>query len=540
MKKWIFMLVALWPVAAEAGLPISLTVTMNEAVTVTGTPRVAVDVGGVTRYATYTSGSGTSALTFTLTPQAGDVDLDGIAVSSPVDLNGGTITDLSGNALAVLTFTPPNTSGIKVNYPSLGMDFVYDADGRYTLNGTVYNDLTSFLTAASGTFTRASTATYFDSTGTLQTAAANAPRFDYDPVTHAAKGILIEGSRTNHLSKSHQFDDAAWTKSFATVIQNAAIAPDGTLAADMLVASIDSNNHGVSVSNFSVSAGSQWSTSIYAKAAGNNYAYLWLDNGGGFGITLECHLSTGVIRNTRVSTMYYTNVSTSCTDVGNGWWRMAVSATTSLTSIQTRFYISPTSWVSSNFGTPISAGDGVSGAYIWGAQLEQGAFPTTYIPTTTAPLARMADVLRISTSGWLNSSEGTLYAVSHKMSDAFAGIASIDDGGSTNVSHHLYQPSGTALVAETINAGTTRQIGPQTVALGAQNKSAFSAKLSSFALSSNGQVPLLSGAVQGLPAVSWLYVGVDRWHGNYINGYIRGLKYYPTRLSDTQLQLLTQ
>ncbi len=115
MKKQIMMLIALWPLGAEAAVTIPLTINMSEAVTVTGTPRVAVDVGGVTRYATYTSGSGTSALTFTLTPQAGDVDLDGIAVSSPVDLNGGTITDLSGNALAVLTFTPPNTSGIKVN-----------------------------------------------------------------------------------------------------------------------------------------------------------------------------------------------------------------------------------------------------------------------------------------------------------------------------------------------------------------------------------------------------------------------------------------
>ena len=58
-----------------AGTAIPLTVSMSEAVTVTGTPRIAVDVGGQTRYATYISGSGTNALTFTLSPQAGDVDL---------------------------------------------------------------------------------------------------------------------------------------------------------------------------------------------------------------------------------------------------------------------------------------------------------------------------------------------------------------------------------------------------------------------------------------------------------------------------------
>jgi hypothetical protein len=189
------------PSVAEAATQIPLTVTMSEAVVVTGTPRVAVDVGGQTRYATYTSGSTTSALVFTLTPQSGDLDLDGIAVSSPIQLNGGTIKDTAGND-ATLTFTPPNTAGVKVSAPSLSMDFVADADGRYTLNGTVYNDLTSFLSAAGGTFTRASTATYFDSAGVMQVAASGAPRFDYDPTTLQFKGILLESSRINYIPNS--------------------------------------------------------------------------------------------------------------------------------------------------------------------------------------------------------------------------------------------------------------------------------------------------------------------------------------------------
>ena len=184
------------PYPAQAATNIPLTVNLSEVVTVTGTPQISVDVGGVPRTATYSSGSGTNALTFTLSPQAGDVDLDGITISSPVSLNGGTIKDNKGND-ATLTFTPPNTANVKVNYPSLGMDFVYDADGRYTLNGTVYNDLSSFLTATGGSFTRASIGTYFDSSGILQTAASGVPRFDYDPVTHQPKGILIEEGRIN-------------------------------------------------------------------------------------------------------------------------------------------------------------------------------------------------------------------------------------------------------------------------------------------------------------------------------------------------------
>lgn len=206
------------PTSGWATTSIPFTITMNEAVTVNtggGTPRIAVNVGGITRYASYNAGTGTSTLTFTYSAQAGDLDLDGVTLSSPLDLNGGTITDLNGNPETDLTFSVPNTSGVKVDYPSLSMDFVYDADGRYTLNGTAYNDLSSFLGAAGGTFTRNSAATYFDSSGNIQTAAINQPRFDYDPVTHTPKGILIEEARTNQAYYSN--NPASWINNGVTI-----------------------------------------------------------------------------------------------------------------------------------------------------------------------------------------------------------------------------------------------------------------------------------------------------------------------------------
>ena len=101
MKKIAFFFVAFWAAfgaafglttsAVEAATSIPLTLNMSKVVTVTGTPRVAVDVGGVTRYATYTGGTGTSTLSFMLLPQAGDVDLDGITLVSPLQLNGGSM-----------------------------------------------------------------------------------------------------------------------------------------------------------------------------------------------------------------------------------------------------------------------------------------------------------------------------------------------------------------------------------------------------------------------------------------------------------------
>jgi hypothetical protein len=108
-----FIVLCIMPLALYAGAPIPFTVNLSEAVNVTGNPRLQLDVGGVTRYASYVSGSGTNALTFNYPVVAPDFDRNGITLVSPLDLNGGTIRDLNGNN-ANLTFVPPNTSGVLV------------------------------------------------------------------------------------------------------------------------------------------------------------------------------------------------------------------------------------------------------------------------------------------------------------------------------------------------------------------------------------------------------------------------------------------
>lgn len=99
---------------------LTFTATFDQVVTVTGSPRWVLNIGGTTRYATYSSGSGTSTLTFIHTINASDVDLDGIAVanSSNLDLNGGTILDANSNPTA-LSLGNPNTSGIYLTYTGM-------------------------------------------------------------------------------------------------------------------------------------------------------------------------------------------------------------------------------------------------------------------------------------------------------------------------------------------------------------------------------------------------------------------------------------
>jgi surface protein len=117
-----------------SGQNLNFVATMSEATTVnttSGTPRIALSIGSTTQYATYVPAeSTTTALTFRYTVQSGDNDTDGIAVTSPVDLNGGTLRDSASND-ATLTFTPPNTTLVRV-----------DAVAP-TIMGVTWNDATS-------------------------------------------------------------------------------------------------------------------------------------------------------------------------------------------------------------------------------------------------------------------------------------------------------------------------------------------------------------------------------------------------------------
>ncbi|MDA9793393.1 hypothetical protein N9B72_02295, partial [Bacteriovoracaceae bacterium] len=93
---------------------LDFNINFTEAVYITGTPRLVLDVGGVTKYANYLQGSATSTITFRFTVGATDVDLNGISVASPIDSNGGTINDIGANT-AALSFLPPGLPGVLVN-----------------------------------------------------------------------------------------------------------------------------------------------------------------------------------------------------------------------------------------------------------------------------------------------------------------------------------------------------------------------------------------------------------------------------------------
>lgn len=534
----IFFVCSLWGGSADAATSVPFTINMSESVNVTGNPRISVDVGGQARYATYSAGTGTSALTFTYTMQPGDLDLDGVSLSSPIDLNGGTIKDLNGND-AALTFTVPNTSNVKINYPSLGMDFVADADGRYTLNGTVYNDLSSFLSAAGGSFSRNSVATYFDSAGTMQTAGANQPRFDYDPVTHAPKGILIEEQRTNSLRNGNATGSAAGTPGTLPTYWGIGGAGFPNLTREVVgsgqengVPYVDLRVYGtptvggVSLFYFDATnfvpavSGQTWTASAYVKIVG------------------------GGLSNTSVQfNMYERNSSGSSLAV--------VVFPITPTSTLTRFTNTQTltngltAYVISSIGVSHTSSAAIDITLrVGGVQLEQGAFATTYIPTTSATVTRVNEVFTVPTGAWYDATQGSLmaqYVVPYLGGNKYPGIASIDNGTSANsIGMALSDGGPDRMYGEMFDGGATQFGNSGSVySAGTNAKHAVYYASNAGLLSTNGTLGTFDNSLS-VPSVSTLRLGALRGNNDKLNGTIEKFKYYPVRVSNTQLQLLTQ
>jgi len=240
-------------------------------------------------------------------------------------------------------------------------------------------------------FTRASGATRVNQVGLVETVGVNVPRFDYDPVTKAAKGLLIEESRTNLFLRSEEFDSAAWNKPGSTITANAIVAPDGILTGDKIVATNTLGGHQL---NYTISQSGSQTLSVYAKKGEYSHLYLAFFTGSSF--TTWFNLDSGTVGTVESST------TTSITALPDGWYKCSITRNQSTTVAVIG--------VSNADNVNSYTGDGVSGIYLWGAQLEVGAFPTSYIPTTSATVTRAADIATIGGNdfkAFYNSSEGS-------------------------------------------------------------------------------------------------------------------------------------
>lgn len=237
------------------------------------------------------------------------------------------------------------------------------------------------------TVTRASTATYFDSFGVMRTAPANELRIDYDPITGDCCGFLIEESRTNLLTYSEQFDNAAWTNVGTTDVANNSVAPNGTNTMEQLIENSATSEHYID-QNYSVTAGQTYAFSVFTKAGPSAIRSLYLRVATGVTAGIIFNPVTEAITVPAPPTTYGYNY------VGGGVYRVWMSFTIENTgTLVCRCQLTDT-------GTASYTGDGVSGLYVWGAQLELGTTPSSYIPTTTVAATRSADLITLTSANF--------------------------------------------------------------------------------------------------------------------------------------------
>lgn len=231
------------------------------------------------------------------------------------------------------------------------------------------------------TFTRASTGYALNNAGQLVSFASGAPRI-------TDRGFLAEGSRQNLCLQSQTFDNASWSKDNGSLTANAAVAPDGTQTADLFIANTTLSVHRLIATAATVVTATSYADSFYVKAAG--YSKVGLRESASTGAYAAFDLSNGTVL---ASGSGGTGTIEALAD---GWYRICMVSTSSGTSFRPDIYVLNPAYTTGAFNAANWSGDNASGIYVWGAQLEAAAFPSSYIPTTTAAVTRAADALTIT------------------------------------------------------------------------------------------------------------------------------------------------
>ena len=287
-------------------------------------------------------------------------------------------------------------------------------DSELTLLYEFANDLA--LTSSEGlgptlAIVRATSATYFDSAGVLQTAGSNVARFDHDPITLESLGLFVEEARTNLCLWSRDFTNAAWVKTTMTAAKDET-GEDGVANSASSLLATDAN--ATALQTFTIAADNKVAAFSIKSLVGTLFVDITLDNG---------------------STWTTKTISTS------DWTRV---------------------WITQNLANPVigirlqANTDKVAVDY---AQLEDVAiFPTSRIATTTVSVARNADAINTTDVNWFNAPAGTFYT---KASQPYIpGAKSIVMEASDNsASDRLFIEMESTVGAPPVEAGFTPESG---------------------------------------------------------------------------------
>jgi hypothetical protein len=247
--------------------------------------------------------------------------------------------------------------------------------------------------------------TRYNSAGLIETIPSGIPRLDYytSSGTPGCPALLVEPSGTNLVVQSEAFN-TFWTPLGLNAFGSGSVAnstgttdPFGGTNSEYIQENSASGTHVILQINAGQVSGTNLTFSVFAKSAERTQINLLNNGGGGGNATFNLTAGTATLAS---------GVSASIQNYGNGWYRCILTYTPSATgnfNVQVR--------LADASGNTSYNGTGNSGLYIFGAQVEAGSVPTSYIPTTTGSVTRDADVInKTGVSGLIGQTEGTIYA----------------------------------------------------------------------------------------------------------------------------------
>lgn len=411
--------------------------------------------------------------------------------------------------------------------PTLTLDLQFAARQAYVSN---FGPLPTFTNATT------TARTYVGSDGLLKTAGLNVPRIEFNPITRQCLGLLIEEQRQNLTIRSDDFGNAAWSKTAISVTSDNGVSPDGTTNADLLSETAVSSGHSVLANTLpSITSGTVYTMSVFLKKGTGSTAPDWVILSfvtGGFGtVRAAFNVSTGVFGG---STGSFTS---SVKQYTNGWYRVAMTATATATTGAGSMIL----YFSNNTNTftpPTYLGQTTSDIFVWGAQFEAGSFASSYIPTTTGPLVRSADVCSITGAaftGFYNQTEGAVALKYVRPTSASSTALAIDDGTANermiNILSGGVERFGIVDGANVVNLDRTA--GAINTVIG----HAYRYKNLDFAFSANGSA-VVTSITQTVPTPTQIQFGY-RQSANYLNGHIHTIQYFNAIKTNAQLQALS-
>jgi hypothetical protein len=363
----------------------------------------------------------------------------------------------------------------------------------------------------------------------VTSAAYYAPRLDFDPVTLAAKGLLVEELRANVVPYSSEL--ASWSDSGATVTSNAVIAPDGTLTADDLARSSSVSDARLQAVTFTGDGSKSFSVYVKYNTSPSFMLFVYDVTATAGRAQIEFGFTAGVPAATTTTSGSVEAVE----NVGGGWYRIKIIAAGVVAANTNRVYLYP---------ARTGSADGQKTTF-WGAQAENASFATSYIPTGASTATRTADVASVSTQAFpYSASEGTLVGeVRGLLSSTITQVPLVNFGDANNrIELRAVGDPFTYNRAVVVNSGSTVVDINATglpASASATRKVGLAFKLNDFATTgTGGTVGTTSSGT--IPSVSVMNIGTAPYFASLkTNGWIARITYIPRRLSNSELQART-